>query len=67
MNTANEEAVFAFLNGEIRLYDIYQIVENMLDRHNVVYSLDIDEIFEIDKEIRLKTQEYIHNELVEKV
>ena len=39
----------------------------MLDRHNVVYSLDIDEIFEIDKEIRLKTQEYIHNELVEKV
>ncbi len=67
LNAANEEAVFAFLNGEIRLYDIYQIVENMLDRHNVVYSLDIDEIFEIDKEIRLKTQEYIHNELVEKV
>ena len=67
LNAANEEAVFAFLNGEIRLYDIYQIVENMLDRHNVVYSLYIDEIFEIDKEIRLKTQEYIHNELVEKV
>lgn len=67
LNAANEEAVFAFLNGEIRLYDIYQIVENMLDKHNVVYSLYIDEIFEIDKEIRLKTQEYIHNELVEKV
>lgn len=67
LNAANEEAVFAFLNGKIRLYDIYQIVENMLDRHNVIYSLDIDEIFEIDKEIRLKTQEYIRNELVEKV
>ena len=67
LNAANEEAVFAFLNGKIRLYDIYQIVENMLDRHNVIYSLDIDEIFEIDKEISLKTQEYIRNELVEKV
>ena len=59
LNSANEEAVFAFLNGKIRLYDIYSIVETMLEQHSAVKSPNIDEIFAIDKEIRLKTQELI--------
>lgn len=27
MNAANEEAVFAFLDGKIKLYDIYEITK----------------------------------------
>ena len=27
LNAANEEAVFAFLDGKIKLYDIYSITE----------------------------------------
>ncbi|MBD5402136.1 1-deoxy-D-xylulose-5-phosphate reductoisomerase [bacterium] len=59
LNAANEEAVFAFLNDQIRLYDIYQITEKMMEKHNVVKTPDIDEIFEIDSEIRTKTREII--------
>jgi len=57
LNAANEEAVFSFLNGKIRLYDIYSIVEKMMREHRVVQSPNIDEIFEIDKETRQKTRE----------
>jgi len=59
LNAANEEAVFAFLNGKIRLYDIYKITEKMMSLHNPVKSPSIEDIFEIDTEIRKKTQEFI--------
>lgn len=59
LNAANEEAVFAFLKDEIRLYDIYQITEKMMNMHNVIENPSIDEIFEIDEEIRKKTRELI--------
>lgn len=59
MNAANEEAVFAFLNGKIKLFDIINIVEKMLVSHNTVKSPTIDEIFDIDNEIRIKTRELI--------
>lgn len=58
-NAANEEAVFAFLNGQIKLYDIYSITEKMMDTHSTVKSPSIDEIFEIDNDIRIKTREII--------
>lgn len=57
MNAANEEAVYAFLDGKITLYDIYTTVEKIYRQHNVVKNPNIDEIFEIDKEIREKTRE----------
>ncbi len=57
MNAANEEAVFAFLNGKIKLFDIIDTVEKMLEIHNPIKSPTIDEIFEIDSEIRAKTKE----------
>ncbi len=59
LNAANEEAVFAFLQGRIKLYDIYTITEKMLGAHNVVKTPSIDEIFVIDEEIRVKTRESI--------
>ena len=59
LNAANEEAVFAFLDGKIKLYNIYEIVEKMMSEHKVIQNPTIDEIFEIDKDIREKTKEFI--------
>lgn len=59
MNAANEEAVFAFLEDKIKLYEIYQITSKMMEQHHLVKKPSIDEIFEIDKEVRIKTRELI--------
>lgn len=59
LNAANEEAVMAFLKGKIKLYTIYEIVEQMMSKHTLVASPSIDEILAIDNEIRLKTMEYL--------
>jgi 1-deoxy-D-xylulose-5-phosphate reductoisomerase len=59
LNAANEEAVFAFLNNEIKLFDIYRITEKLMNSHKVVQNPTIDEIFEIDNEIRILTKENI--------
>lgn len=67
LNAANEEAVFAFLDGKIKLYDIYTITEKMMNAHSLVKLPDIDEIFAIDEEIRNKTKELIKNHLREQV
>ena len=57
MNAANEEAVYAFLDGKITLYDIYTTVEKIYHQHKVVKNPNIGEIIEIDNEIRIKTRE----------
>lgn len=57
LNASNEEAVFAFLKGQIKLFDIIDSVEKMMTQHKIVKSPDIDEIFAIDEEIRRKTRE----------
>lgn len=59
MNAANEEAVFAFLDGKINLGDIYKITDKMTQKHNVIKNPSIEEIFEIDSEVRAKTKEMI--------
>ena len=59
MNAANEEAVFAFLNKKIKLGDIYTITSQMLKNHKLVKAPSIDEIFEIDKQVRILTKENI--------
>lgn len=59
LNAANEEAVFAFLEGKIKLYKIYEITAKMLEEHIVVQDPTIDEIFAVDTEIREKTRALI--------
>ena len=61
LNAANEEAVFAFLDNKIKLFDIYAITKKMYNAHNIVKNPSIDEIFAIDEEIRIKTRELINN------
>lgn len=59
LNAANEEAVFAFLNGRIKLYNIYEITKQMMDIHEVIQNPTIDEIFEVDKIVRQETKKLI--------
>ena len=59
LNAANEEAVFAFLNGKIKLYQIYEITKQVFDSHNLVSYPDIDQIFETDRITREKTKKII--------
>lgn len=59
MNAANEEAVFAFLRGEIKLFKIYETTAKIFEQHRVVQTPSIDEIFEIDNEVRIKTREFL--------
>ena len=59
LNAANEEAVFEFLDGKIKLFDIINVVESMMSKHKLIKNPNIDDIFETDKEIRIKTKEYL--------
>ena len=59
LNAANEEAVFAFLDGKIKLYDIYTIVEKMMSSHKVIQNPTIDEIFLVYAAIREQTKNII--------
>ena len=59
LNAANEEAVFAFLDGRIKLYNIYEITKQMMDRHEVIQNPTIDEIFEVDRIVREETKKLI--------
>ena len=61
INAANEEAVFAFLEGKIKLYQIYEITKQMLDEHNLIKKPDIDEIFEVDRSVREKVKQMFSN------
>ena len=60
MNAANEEAVYMFLDGKIKLFEIIKTVEIMLSSHKLVKEPSIDEIFLIDNEVRIKTRELLN-------
>ena len=60
MNAVNEEAVFAFLEGKIKLIDIINSIERVLEKHSIVKDPNIDDIFEIDKEARIISRELFH-------
>lgn len=59
LNAANEEAVFAFLEGKISLYDIYLITKKMTDAHVPIENASLDDILALDEKIRRQTKEEI--------
>ena len=60
-NTANEIAVNFFLKKRIKFLDILKIIRKTLSKSKN-YKIDtIDDIYSIDKEIRVLTNEYIMN------
>lgn len=52
LNAANEVAVAKFLNSEIGFLDISKISMDALNKFNNISAKTIDDIFEIDKEVR---------------
>lgn len=52
LNAANEVAVHKFLKGEIGLGDIFKAVEKEISKHTVIQNPALDEIFEVDREVR---------------
>ena len=52
LNAANEVAVSKFLNSEIGFLDISKMTLNAINKFNSVKPTSIEDIFEIDKEVR---------------
>ncbi len=59
LNAANEIAVHAFLRKEIKFLHIPRIVAEMMEMHDLLKYLSIQEICELDKIIKLQTKKYI--------
>ncbi len=49
LNAANEEAVYAFIQGKIKFSDIYKIVYKALEQHNRINNPTLEEIIQMDK------------------
>ncbi|WP_239254202.1 1-deoxy-D-xylulose-5-phosphate reductoisomerase [Listeria ilorinensis] len=52
LNAANEIAVAGFLNGQVAFHNIEALVENALNRHDVIEAPSLDTILEVDKTTR---------------
>ncbi|MGH7982653.1 MAG: 1-deoxy-D-xylulose-5-phosphate reductoisomerase [Candidatus Udaeobacter sp.] len=59
MNAANEIAVAAFLDRQVRFPDISQIVEDVMNRHKPVAHADLDAILEADQRARAQARKCV--------
>ena len=51
-NAANEEAVAHFMKDEIEFLDIYDLIEDAMDAHNVISNPTLDQILETEAQAR---------------
>jgi len=63
LNAANEEAVMAFLAGQIKLFDIYKIVKQMTDNYQNIKNPTIDDILSEDDKIRKIVKDIISKKI----
>jgi len=56
-NAANEEAVYAFLQGKIRFLDIVTVVRSVMKSHNVVHKPKLNDIYNADLWARTQAHE----------
>ena len=61
MNAANEIAVAAFLDRQVRFPDIWRVVEEVMNRHTPVAHPDLDAILEADQWAREQAQGYVRS------
>jgi 1-deoxy-D-xylulose-5-phosphate reductoisomerase len=59
MNAANEVAVACFLDRQVRFSDIWQTVEEVMNRHTSVAHADLDAILQADQWARKEAQGYV--------
>jgi 1-deoxy-D-xylulose-5-phosphate reductoisomerase len=62
MNAANEIAVQAFLDGKIRLSEIAQIIEAVMNRHEAKAVENLEIILKVDRESRIQAQQEIEKQ-----
>jgi 1-deoxy-D-xylulose-5-phosphate reductoisomerase len=60
LNAANEIAVDAFLNGQLRFTDIASVVEHCLNLNHVVDAKSVEETFTLDAMARDRAREESH-------
>ncbi len=59
LNAANEEAVAAFLNNQLRFTDIAQVNTQVLDLAQMTEPADLESVIELDRMARVLAQEVI--------
>jgi 1-deoxy-D-xylulose-5-phosphate reductoisomerase len=59
LNAANEVAVRAFLNNEIKFNQMYQVIVKSSETLNPAPISDLEQLINIDTEVRQKTKEII--------
>jgi len=59
MNAANEVAVAGFLDRQVRFPDIWQIVEEVMNRHTSVAHPDLDAILQADQWARKEARDML--------
>jgi 1-deoxy-D-xylulose-5-phosphate reductoisomerase len=59
MNAANEVAVAAFLDRQLRFPQIWQIVGQMMNQHTPIAHPDLDAILQADQWARMQAREYV--------
>jgi 1-deoxy-D-xylulose-5-phosphate reductoisomerase len=59
MNAANEVAVAGLLDRQVRFPDIWQIVQEVMNRHTSVAHPDLDAILQADQWARKEAQGYV--------
>lgn len=64
LNASNEEAVYAFINGEIKFLEIEEIISLMMKTIDIVDEPTIDDIVECDKLTRILTRKEIERRKV---
>jgi 1-deoxy-D-xylulose-5-phosphate reductoisomerase len=61
MNAANEVAVAGFLDRQLRFPHLWQIVEEVMNRHTSVAHADLDAILQADQWARKEAQGYVQS------
>lgn len=61
LNASNEELVYAYLQDKIGFYDISDIVEKCIEKHNFIANPTIDDILLTDKFARDFVKNYLKN------
>lgn len=59
LNAANEAAVALFLNGDIRFLQIEELIERVMDKHDVIRTPDLETILHVDAITRKTVQNMV--------
>jgi len=58
-NAANEEAVYAFLDGKIRFLDIVTVIRSVVENHTVIVTPNLEDIYRADIWARSQAKEIL--------